>query len=378
MCAVFRPIRLASVLTLVGVLSAGCGDDGTNPPAEVDGGIVTVWRTPLDSIADNVALSDPATDGTRLFVLAAGAVRAFDGPTGAALWRTPSTLNGPVNLIALNGRVLYAGAEAVSLDGATGNTNWRITLPNSSLARNDADAAALYIGSDDHRVSARSITDGHLLWTTDVGSDWGDDGYINGVGVSGDTVYAGAERLLDGRTHSVGYTVALNRQTGALFWKTANGGGGDRRSISTAPVVSGGIVLASDARSDALIGLDRLTGVEKWRITGGSSEPPTVQGGTAYVGSATGTVLAIDPATGARRWSRNLPDVVTSLALCNDRVMALTRARGLSVLNRADGALLATLYDRNKSAEGPSAGLAVFAPFVFTFGDKAAYGLRCP
>jgi hypothetical protein len=83
-----------------------------------------------------------------------------------------------------------------------------------------------------------------------------------------------------------------------VVWKFQTGG----RVISS-PVVSGGTVYVGSA-DGSLYAIDQRTGTQRWKFTtqGPVHSSPAVAGGLVYVGSLDGNVYAVDAATGTERW----------------------------------------------------------------------------
>ena len=104
-----------------------------------------------------------------------------------------------------------------------------------------------------------------------------------------------------------------------LAWRTAFGAANDRRRVITAaPVISGGRVFVQDA----LTGVSALStgGALLWRteLTPAADAPGqasggglAVDGGTLFATTGYGELHALDPATGARRWTQDVLAAVT-------------------------------------------------------------------
>ena len=178
------------------------------------------WRTPHQLGDRGGWQGTPAIDGHRLFVQVGNPVRALDTATGAMLWETP-IFQGPQspassNIVVRDGNLFLAESGPVlSLDAATGVIRWRFR-PDAQADRAESavDDRAMYIGTRSHRVYALAVADGQPLWSVDIGPEWEHLGVVTGLSVSGDTVYAAADRWLSGNGFlQAGVIVALDRFT---------------------------------------------------------------------------------------------------------------------------------------------------------------------
>ncbi len=344
-----------------------------------------VWRTPLNP-GERTSREIPATDGTRLYGVT-GSVSAWDAHTGALLWGYRGIKLVPINVVVRDRRVFVAAEVAVALDAITGREIWRFApVADGSLGQSAADERAFYFGTTDpfektgtHRVYALDQVTGAVLWSTDIGPDWKYRGAVNGVSVSGDTVYAAATQhnnLYGGL--ATGWIFALDRGTGRILWSFRNGDGSDRRSVFRSPTVVGRLLLASDLYAGSFFAVDRFTGEEVWRVTGpidrpGPGQAPVVVENTAYVASADFFVYAVDLETGRVRWKTSTGSSNSSFAVCGDKIFA--NHLGLSVLDRRTGRVL---YKHNDENDYPTSGFVTLKDErVFVFGSKSAYAYSC-
>ncbi|HEX8694790.1 MAG TPA: PQQ-binding-like beta-propeller repeat protein [Longimicrobium sp.] len=373
-----RPGRLAApALALAAALlltAAGC--------SEVTGGegrgeARVLWRVPLEEPAFGFGV--PATDGERLYAPYRG-VSAFSARDGRLLWRRPLAQYAPRNLVLQGGRVYAAESVVFAFDAATGRELWRFS-PDSSAdyAQSAADERALYVGTRDHRVTALGAADGLPLWSTDVGPGWEHAGLVAGVAVSGDTVYAAAERHHSANGFfSSGWLVALDRATGRVLWTYRSGDGTDGRTFSSAPTVAGRLLLASDRKANAVVAVDRFTGREAWRATGlpgfvGFTMAPEVVDGVVYASSGDRRVYAFRLDDGSALWRTETPAANDYFAVCGGRVLA--NYQGVAVIDRRTGHRLQQLLDADE--DFVSSPFAVAGSRAWVLGNRAMYALAC-
>lgn len=145
-----------------------------------------------------------------------------------------------------------------------------------------------------------------------------------GLAFRGGSVFVGSD---DGKVR------ALQAETGEVLWETATGGPVRARPT---PAREGLLVHSDDG---VLYALDPESGAVRWqsrveeapveRVAVGAPESrydhygssAVSEGGTVYVGSHEGALHALDAATGARRWTFEVGDAVTSTpALSGGRV----------------------------------------------------------
>ena len=175
-------------------------------------------------------------------------------------------------------------------------------------------------------------------WTFDTGAEiWAD------VALAGDTLLVGAD---DGRLY------ALDARTGAVRWQFRAGG-----AIRAAATVSGAdVFVPSD--DGFLYRLDAETGKERWRVK--VMDKPVVRiamdrpesrydfrasgvaaaSGLLYLGTDDGRLLALDAATGARRWEFAARDAIVGTPVAHDgRVYFGSFDGNVYALDAASGAL---------------------------------------
>jgi outer membrane protein assembly factor BamB len=367
-----HPLALAAALLPLVLAAPSCRD------AVGGGGSPLLWRVALEA-RDQQSTVTPATDGTRVYAVAAGVI-ALDAESGALLWRAHLERYNPMNVVVRDGRVFAVEAVALALDPATGRELWRFAPDaNGALGFSAADERALYFGTDSHRVYALDVATGQPLWSTDVGPDWAFRGTVHGVSVSGDTVYAGVEQYNAANGYvASGWIFALDRATGRVLWSWRNGTGADYHNVASAPTVAGRLLLASDLLGNAFFAVDRFTGREVWRVNGepghfGPQQAPVVVGGSAYVASNDTWAYAVDAQTGATLWKRKMPASNDAFAVCGNSMFV--GWLGLSMLDLSTGRV--RYQTAQETGEFPTSGFATDGQRAFVLGNRAAYAYSC-
>jgi outer membrane protein assembly factor BamB len=374
-----------TLFALCAFLLAACGgENGTAPtPKNPEfAGVEQLFRVPT---ATSYPFHQPSVDAERIYAdLDAGPLVALSRVTGQEVWRYARPLGGPSSVSVYAGRVLFVGSLAIALDAATGRELWRFDPgEQGSLGVSSAQADGFYFGTD-HVIFGVSVTDGSLLWRTDVGPDWQHRGIVRGVSVGGDTVYANVEQYLAQNGHlAVGRIFALDRRTGQILWMHTEGDGSDRHWFRNEPVVAGNYILLGDHEANVYVALDRMTGQVRWRTPGdpdryfGALDVPKVSGDTVYAASADRWVTAMELSTGRVLSATRLMGSVDAVTLCGSRVLA--HDGGLYVLERTTGRLLHTLIEDTPGYSTlTTSKFASDGRYAYVMGNRMVYGYRCP
>lgn len=295
------------------------------------------WRFKADGpIRGAVALAG----GRVYFGSGDGGVYALEQASGAVVWHVqtggavasaPAVVGGTV-YVASRDRYVYA------LDAGTGQEQWRFLMGKplpyawgfdeymSSPAVVDG---VVFIGSGDGHVYALDAATGQEQWRFLT------EGLVRASpAVDGGTLYAG---------DTEGWLYALDQQTGAQRWRFGSEGarldaadfGYDREALVSSPALTDDLVVVG-GRDGFLYGVERATGVERWRVNHEISwvvSSPALDDEAAYVGSSDGRFIqAVDLKTGAERWRTPTPgNIWSSVAL----------AEGIAYVGGMEGRLYA-------------------------------------
>jgi polyvinyl alcohol dehydrogenase (cytochrome) len=321
-----------------------------------------------------------------------GSVVALDVSTGAIRWKTYTIPDEP----GYSGGAVWGSTPAVDLKRgalyvATGNN---YSLPPARIAcvnaaTTDADKRACLPGDHFDAVMALNLRTGAVLWSFEaLPSDaWNVDCGLPGAlpgdtnnpsncppGAGPDYDFGQAPMLftakIGGRKVDVvgageksGDFWALNRDTGQRLWKTAVGPGGFTGGLQWGSATDGARIYVAESNSTFLSGgwwsaLDPSTGAILWTthdpgpgltstfgFFGYSAEGPvSTANGVVYGCSLdpAGTMVAMDAATGAVRWTyASGSSCLGGAAIANGTVYWGTGYRTFAPLTTAGNRLLA-------------------------------------
>ena len=276
-------------------------------------------RTALAGFGGATATLTIAACG-RVAAGAATGVAAGRRPAGTLLWQSQAVPADQPGIVAAAGRVYvtgggqdYGDSGIYAFDAATGRRLWR-TPGSSGPYPYAASASAVYgftvtRGGTTTGVSASDAATGRALWTHDAGQML-DSAKVGWLAYAGGLVYIAAGTTEDD-TAGQPAVRALDARTGRRVWRAYAG------SAPQTPALAGGLVYLHDAASETsasgyLVALDAATGARRWRSAdlGELAYPPVVVGGVACCtgGSLTqGITFGLDSRTGREIWHARAP-----------------------------------------------------------------------
>jgi outer membrane protein assembly factor BamB len=205
----------------------------------------------------------------------------------------PTGWSGPV----LYERTLFVGTnhgKVIALDPTTQQVRWQYPPDDKTLGGVYANVLVIgqtvYIAAYDGKIYAVNAADGSTRWQAQPNI-----GHVASDMVAvGDVIYLGAARGL----------VALDAISGRLKW-LFDGGLPATSAYWSSPAVSNGIIFVG-APEKALFAVrdagDRAEPIWRADLGGAVLARPLVVEGTVYVGTFDRRFLALDAATGARKW----------------------------------------------------------------------------
>ena len=314
-----------------GATHAGSLPDGPQPPYRVR------WTRPSPARG---ALSPPIVLGDEVVSVGSGAVYGIDLATGEVTWQVPRA-GGPVStpaVASLGGRDLLVYIEGpASADSATPSPSASAPIsPSATDAPSPtASASPAEEAGEPDRVSsviAVDVSDRSELWRTAL-----DATAHGGVTVEGGIAYVGDRG---------GDVYAVDLDDGSFVWASPAAGPGQ---VDAPVAVADGAVYVvrrdPDTGLSTLMALDAATGERRWPAEGEDAAPtggsaPAVIDGTVIVGSTDPAIRAFAAADGELRWSalatsRSSP--FTSPALAEEGAVVAGLSGGLYLLDPADG-----------------------------------------
>lgn len=241
-----------------------------------------------------------------------------------------------------------AGRRAlVAYDLTTGSTAWKVKGPpvEASLLPLDEGFVAVDVAATVRRYEP---TEGAVRWQQELGE---------GLSVHAAPVLAHGHIIV---ADDQGRLVALDPADGAVEWTEALGA-----PVYTTMAANGPRLFVPTTRG-RFFGVDADSGRRLWAFslpdTTVRFTAPAVDNELVVFGASDGRLRALDPATGALRWTFEADDAITAPPLLTPRtVYAGTMGRHLLAVDRATGALQweEELKGRVKSAMAAGAGYLV-------------------
>ncbi len=337
--------------------------DWTGALRAVDGETGTqLWATSPGA----AIMSSPTVDGDAIYVADNRKVRRVERATGDTVWEATTSDHpiaiSPASPVVVDGLVIQAVAsgelminaaqytfrgQITAFDAATGAEVWRLYLTADdessgagvgvwSTAAIDREREMLYVGTgntyeppaspmSDSIVAIRYRT-GEIAWTRqftypDVFSMGNRDGLDADVGAA-PNLWVVDGRPLVGAGDKRGVYHALDRETGEVVWEanltpgSALGG-----VIGSSAYGDGAIYVASNVGNpennaptseSKVIALDAATGGKRWEKTlqGAVYAPVSSVPGVVFVATTAATFHAFDAVTGAELWQAAAPDQI--------------------------------------------------------------------
>ncbi|MDD9937220.1 MAG: PQQ-binding-like beta-propeller repeat protein [Myxococcales bacterium] len=269
----------------------------------IDGGMHThIWSSPVVAEDDNVLVIGVAGYGTRNDGTPLpseqlrgfkGAVHGYAASTGALLWSFDTTSDGGSSGVSVWSSASLDTERKLAFIG-TGNAYSRPAGPYS-----DSLLFINYMTGELVHHAQYTEGDAFTVATPLSGPDADVPGAPN-LFMIGDVPAVGVGQ-------KNGYYHVHHRETGALIWEEQLTSGGTQGGImQSAAYGDGTIYVASNSgfSSSALFAVDAADGRVKWRHSFGDKTfaPPALIGGVVFSGDISGSVAALDAASGDVLW----------------------------------------------------------------------------
>ena len=371
-----------TVCVATAVMAAWACQTGTEPGGGKLSALQVAWHVETAANMVSFFLGTPAVDGGLVFVEDGNTVLALDAATGAKRW-VRSVRIAPIPaaraLLTHNGVVYVSEVDSVlAMRESDGVTIWNFHPDSQAVVYPALDDRALYTGQRGVPiVYALGLTDGRLLWKTNISKAWPYRGFITGTAASGDTVYVAARKFLAENGYiAQGVLVALDRTDGHELWRYETPG--QQGGLEDAPVVAGRYLVVSDLIGNSAFAYDRFALKEVWRLprsTNGSLTPPVVINDDVFLGSADTYLYDIDLTSGSVKWKQTPGGSIGGTTYCAGQVFIQA-----DMIQRRDpqrgGAY--TGYVNYVPGKGPfTSNLASDGTRVYVTGEDGVYAINC-
>ncbi len=257
--------------------------------------------------------SAPVVQGDRVFTIDTTAtVRAFNSQTGASAWATQfgtqkgnakSLFGGGVSVG--EGRVYATNGLGfvVALDRGNGGIVWQVRPGGPLRGAPTVVGDTIYVTSQDNQIYSLKAADGATNWSAAASVEIAGVFGTASPAVAQGTVVAG---------FSSGELNAYRYENGRVVWQDAL----SRTSISTSvanlsdidasPVIDRGQVFAV-GQGGRMVSLDLITGQRIWELNLAGISTPWVAGEWVFVVTSDAKLVCIARDTGKVRWINQLP-----------------------------------------------------------------------
>lgn len=258
-------------------------------------------------------VADPVMAQGRIFTLDAGATVTATSTAGQTLWsrdmtpaadRSDQASGGGIAVA--DGVVYVASAFGMlsALDAASGQIRWQQKLEATGSGTPTVAGDLVYLVAGDNTAWAIETATGRVRWQTSTAPD-----QANVLGGSAPVVTDDLAIFAFGN----GEVQANFRQGGARVWDGF--AAGQRRfsalsriaDVTGDPVLSGG-TLYIGTHSGRMVALDAATGERIWTAQDGAISPVWVAGGSVFAISDRNELIRLDASDGSRIWGMPLPN----------------------------------------------------------------------
>lgn len=280
----------------------------------------------LDSDPTDPSDLDPDGDGIACESLPEGsqAEQLESGPTGTIVDNAAPVSNLPRGTTGRTGEQPGPGPTWLPF------TMWQVGIEAPGSSGPVVSESAVFAKAGDVLYAFDRFS-GQQLWQYPIAGSESDMPVVHGGMVYVSTSYYGGD-----------YIAAVDAATGIEVWRFQ---GQDLSAPASSPLVADGTVFYTTVEQGVtndpdtfLFALDPATGAQRWRYeaNGLSGQPPAVGGGMVYMLGEEADYLAIDVATGEKRWEADGPYDAAPI-YADGRVILIGTGGTGTVLNAADG-----------------------------------------
>jgi outer membrane protein assembly factor BamB len=289
--------------------------------------LTEAWNVPLTD-AGKAPQARPLMAGGAIF-LVASSLEAFAVSDGHLLWKQAVHHTIPNGLVESGGLICTADERAYCVQKESGKVAWSTDLiGDGSLATPASGGTMLFVGTDRHTVFAFSTSSGRQLWRTDIDPAASFRSIVTGEAVSGEFVYVASTRYLDrDGAKTAGVVNCLDAKKGVVMWSLVLPTEVARSGATDQPIILGKRMFLVDRLSNRLLCISLSTHRVLWMFRGkegfvGIADVPVIDARRVYIGSGDRHIYALDIATGAAVWDREIGGSVNSVVSCGSYLIA--------------------------------------------------------
>ena len=278
------------------------------------GNAFTVQAGRGSSLTARLASSPIVANGRVYTIDTLGAVRAFDGRTGALLWASQTPYDDRNNTPSLyGGGLAYDSGRIFATNGvgwvsalaeSSGGILWKVRPGGPLRGAPTVANGALYVMSQDNQIYSLKEEDGS--------SNWSQAASLEIAGVFGSASPAvGAGTVVAG--FSSGELNAYRYENGRQVWQDTLQRSSIRTSVSSLsdidadPVIDNGQVFAVGG-GGRMVALDLVSGQRQWELNIAGIATPWVAGDWIFVVTDDAKLLCLNRLNGHVRWINQLPE----------------------------------------------------------------------
>ncbi|MEZ5594019.1 MAG: PQQ-binding-like beta-propeller repeat protein [Gammaproteobacteria bacterium] len=263
--------------------------------------------------------ANPALQDDSVYLAYQGLIR-LDLPTLRPRWRVPLEW-GQAEPVVSGDTVLLGNSRGLqALSTATGELRWQRRSSSRVFAPGVA-GERVYAGSENGHLQALSLSDGSLLWQRQF------DGWVYAPAIAANVlIVAGQEPVVR----------ALDPANGATLWEYPL-----TQEAVHYPVLADARNVIITTFSGTVLALDVATGALRWRVQDSSpNHSPLVSGATLYFRTFEGPVIARAAQDGRELWRSKQALSTHALQLAGESLLAVDEFGAVVVLAQSSGTLI--------------------------------------
>lgn len=299
------------VLGVIAFALAACSKDKINQPTELDPDfkdqvlIERLWKRSIGNgdIELKLNFSSFIFDKTIYNIDGYGFLSALDFSTSKVVWDKELSEKVSGGLGGDHNNLYYTTfqGEFVALSRENGQELWRTNLKSESVAQPSSNGNLVAVQTVDGKLMAFDTQDGRLKWRYDS------IGPLLSLRGTPSPIISQRYTLT---SFANGELLAFDNKTGQPYWKATLASPQGRTELERLVDPDGQAIIDGDtlytiAYQGKLVALNAITGQEKWSKSYSSFNSLAFGFGKLFVTTATGSVMAINPANGTELWKND-------------------------------------------------------------------------